>query len=718
MDKRLIFLMLVAVRMVSMPSCFAEQANFSGATAGSRLTLTLSDDVARFISEGDEPDAFIETRYVDGNPLPALHPEEQQRGYVLFARHWMDLVFPNSIPRRFEVTNRLAAFASPGEYEPLTFCVRSVKQISGMKITAGDFRSTNGAAIPAPDVQVVRCAARLWRGEEPVRGEGPVGVMNMPTYLEESRLIDMVSGRTVQFWLTVEVPQDAEPGIYEGQIQVSHDQSGPYPVMLTLEVLPVALVTPDFRLGFWDFQRAYHGEIGSLDDVYQIMNRHGINAVFTHTGIYQYDKKTDTYDFSQCLWIDEKGRVMVDVEGSPLAERAEAARRAGFKSMIFNTHIWMFVAEEVQNRYKKGVLDKQSQREVARVLRRYRSSPHYELIKQEINQTNEKMFPIYSDAYASLYVDILQGILREAEKHRWPMLLLDPGDEIRSAHVRDKTAFPRVIRFLELMKRAGATTIMNHLSPTMGDEYGDYGSQALRYLDIGMPGLRVGSGSPYGATIEKTARDFTDLGVAAHTYSNSGRAGVIPDLSVARFNAGFFFGTLGRRVTGEFDYIFYRPEGDPYNPSDVRGLWSHERMWFFPPQDKSNRLGGRALALAAKREGFDDLRYLETLDAIIERAESTSDATAVQQAAQAAAATQKRMLDSFYFTDKGLDSNRRMPASRWDTVIASPGVRPVVQGAYRLHNGWNFQMYDRNRRKIAEAIIKLQEAMNQVEMDR
>lgn len=690
---------------------FSEQGKSPSSAKGSRLKLTLSSGVARAIGKSSDPDGFIATRYVDEGRLPDLSREEQQRGYVLFARHWMDLVFPNSIPARSEVTDHLAAFASPGECEPFTFCVRSVKEISGLDITVGEFVSKNGATISAPEVQVVRCVPRLWLGEEPVREEGPVGVMNMPTYLEEPRLIDMVAERTVQFWLTTEVPSDAKPGTYEAQVQVSHDQSDPYPVMLTLEILPVALVKPDLRLGFWDFQRPYQGEIGSLDEVYQTMNRHGINAVFTHAGIYQYDKKTDTYDFSQCISVSDEGRVTVDLAGCPLAERAEAARRTGILSMIYNTHIWMFVAEEVQNRYEREVLEKQSLREVRRVLRRYRNSPHYDLIKEEIKGTSEKMFPLYSDAFGSLYVEVLRSILGEAEKHRWPLLLLDPGDEIRSAHVRDKTAFPRVIRFLELMKRAGATTIMNHLSPTMGDEYADYGSQVMRYLDVGMPGLRVGSRSPYGATIEKTARDFTSLGIAAHTYSNSGQAGVTPDLSIVRFNAGFFFGTLGRQVVGEFDYIFYRPEEDPYNPTDGRHLWSHERMWFFPPQAESSRLGGRALVLAAKRQGYDDLRYLKTLDKLLEQAESAGDSPQVKEAARAAQGMLDRMLGSFTFTDRTLDTNRRQFRSEWDVVSAAPGAIPVVKGKSVLHNGWQYEDYDRNRRKLADAAIKLQQVL-------
>ena len=49
--------------------------------------------------------------------------------------------------------------------------------------------------------------------------------------------------------------------------------------------------------------------------------------------------------------------------------------------------------------------------------------------------------------------------------------------------------------------------------------------------------------------------------------------------------------------------------------------------------------------------------------------------------------------------------------SRWDTIVASPGVEPVVKGSSRLPNGWDFETYDRSRRDIAEEIIRVQQAL-------
>lgn len=695
----------------------AVSANLSSVAAGvddstpARLTLSADDrEAARCLQESGKPNGFTETRYVDDTPMPLLHQGENQRGYVVFRRHWMDLVFPNSVPRHDEISDQLHGFATAGEDEPLTFCIRTLRPIRDLAVKAEELVSQAGDRIASPQVQIVRCVPRLVCGEEALYDGGPIGVLNMPTYLEQSRVVNVDTACTVQYWLTVKVESQARPGEYRGEVRIQHSESGQHRVNIQVEVLPLRLVEPPHTLGFWDFQRPYDGAIGSLDEVYHTLRDHGLNAVFSRTALFEYHSKSDTYDFSRHLSIDTAGLVTLRLAGSQLEKNLETAKRVGLQTVVYNPHLPIFAAKQAQTQVERSILEEQSKAETARVISRYRKSPHYGLIKEEITRTSQKFFPIYSEEYAKIYAAALRAILKEATKRGWPKLLLSPGDESYSHHVRDRTAFPRVIRDLEIMKRAGATTIMNHLSPSMGAEYGEYAREASRYLDIGMPGLRLGATSPYGGTIEKTAQEFNELGITTYTYSMSGQSGVQTDLSVARFSTGFFFHTsFGKGVKGSFDYIFYRPELNPYNPID-HPLWSHERLWFFPPQKQTNRLGGRSLALVAKREGFDDLRYLETLAALIDKAQSSANLT-LQEAARVAIGSRDRIMASLRFPREALDTNRRKVQSRWDSITASSGTHTVIQGTYRLLNGWHFTSYDRHRRELATAIVRLQELL-------
>jgi hypothetical protein len=679
-------------------------------------------DVAKCIRESGQPNDFAETRYVDHTPMPLLRSEEQQRGYVVFGRHWMDLIFPNSIPKRGEITDKLATFATRGEFEPVTFCVRTVRELRGLEVKTAELVSPSGGRLAAPEVQLVRFAPRCWQGEEWLYEDESVGVMNMPTYLEKARLLDVAADRTVQYWLTVKVDEDANPGTYQGEIRISHEQGKTDSIEIMVKVLPVRLREPPHTLGFWDFQRPYQGEIGTLDQFYQVMSAHGMNAVFARVGLFEYDKKTDTYDFGRYLSIDDSGHVTVTLDGSPLETSMEAAKQAGLKSVIYTPTLSLFVTKEVLARYDKENLDQQISAEIAQVTARLEGSQQYEMIEKEITNASRTYYPMYSQAYADLYVEIVRGILKEAKRRNWPTLVLSTLDEAYSHHVHGRTAYPFVVRHLELDQRAGAITILNHCSPFLGGEYSAYVRAAMKHLDIAMPGGRLSlepsRTSPYNATLGQLVAAFGKEGIATYNYSLSGQAGgVFPDLNVVRFSAGFFFHTLGEGVRGNIDYIFFRPEGDPYNPvddynvADNNRLWSHERLWFFPPREHAGRLGGRSLSLAAKREGFDDLRYLQTLEALIKEAQAKTDSPDAQQAARTAAATRKSLLDSFHFTDKALDNNRRNSWSRWDTVDVTKRRKPVVAGHLRLANGWTYATYDRSRWAIAQEIVRLQEAI-------
>jgi len=720
--RRLIATSVIA-GIVAFACGFTAKADETAKTAPLRLNANDDDEVARSIRESGNADDFLETRYVDDTPLPKLRPDEEQRGYVVFRRHWMDLVFPNSIPQRAEITDKLEAFAAPGEYEPLTFCVRTLRDLRGLEINVRELISQNGDRLAAPEVQLVRCAPRTWQGEEWLYKNGPVGVMNMPTYLEKARLLHVAAGRTVQFWLTLKTGDDATPGTYRGEVQISHEQGTTQNIEINVEVLPVRLLEPPHTLGFWDYQRPYEGEIGSHDQLYQMMREHGTNAVFARAGLFEYDKKTDTYDFSKYISVDDSGRVTVTLDGSPLAQTLEAASKAGFKQVIYTPHLSIFVTKEVKARYDKQRLDRQIAAEIANVTARFEDSKQYEMIKKEIANASEVYHPMYSQAYADLYVEIVRELLKEVKKRNWPTLLFSTWDEAYGHHIHGRTAYPFVVRHLELDKRGGAMTILNHCSPFLGGEYSAYVRAAMKYLDIAMPGGRLSlersHTSPYNATLGQLVEAFGKEGITTYNYSLSGQAGgVFPDPSVVRFTGGFFFHTLGKGVRGSIDYIYFRPEGDPYSPiddfnaADNKRLWSHERLWFFPPREQAGRLGGRSLSLAAKRESYDDLRYLHTLNSLIEQAKAETGSPGAQQAARRAAATRKNILESFNFSDKALDNNRRNLWSRWDEVNGAEGKTPTIAGQLRLAIGWDYEAYDQNRRAIAQEIMRLQNVVD------
>ena len=345
------------------------------------------------------------------------HPPKSDNGDTSF---FNGIGWTSSSPTRFlgEANSPMSWMHSSRvvESEPVTFCVRTLRHLNGFEVTAGELVSRRGERLAAPHVQLVRSAPRTWQGEEPLAGDGPVGVMNMPTYLERARRVNVAAGRTLQFWLTARAHEDAQPGAYRGEILISHAEGETHRISIKLNVLPITLRTPPQVLGFWDFQRPYQGEIGSLDAVYQMMSDHGANAVFMRAGLYEYDKAADSYSFGKFLTIDDAGHVVATLDGSPLAASLAAAKKADFQKVIYTPTLWMLAAEETIARYDRARLDRETADEIVRVTRQFEGSPQDELIKEELTAAGRTYFPMYSQAYADLYVKLVpRGHRRSAE---------------------------------------------------------------------------------------------------------------------------------------------------------------------------------------------------------------------------------------------------------------------------------------------------------------
>ena len=368
---------------------------------------------------------------------------------------------------------------------------------------------------------------------------------------------------------------------------------------------------------------------------------------------------------------------------------------------------------EVKARYDESMLANETAEEIARVIERFRGDKSYEIVKKEIADCSKNYPTMYSKPYADLFIRVIRGLLEEVEKEGYPSLIFPSWDEAFSHHHRNKDVYPFVLRHLELFKRAGGKTELNHCSPFSEGEYGAYVRAAMEFLDIATPAPRLSSNphdtSGYHATLPQLVEAYSKKGIATYNYSLSGQAGgVHPDMNMARFCAGFFFhSSKGKGLHGNFDYIFYRVEVDPYNP--IAGHeWSHERLWFFPPQPETSRLGGRTITLAAKREGYDDLRYLHTLNILIQQAQATADMPNKAKAARRASAVRDHILNSLTFSDDILDSNHRNLKSRWDHAVVDVGKHSTISGSLRLGIGWDYETYDRHRRDLAEEIIGLQ----------
>ncbi len=184
------------------------------------------------------PDGVKEIPFDETAPEPSLTEPEKERGYLLFQRPLTESIYPNTRPLAHERIDSLAAFATPGEFEPVTFALYPVRPLQNLKVRVSSLTSPSGE-IPAGSIDV-RLAA-YWNVGYPAYTTLST-YRRVPELLERVTVHSSPAGECQWYWLTAHVPDDAKPGLYRGTVPVWDDGFGQ-----AVEV-PLAFRVLGFRL--------------------------------------------------------------------------------------------------------------------------------------------------------------------------------------------------------------------------------------------------------------------------------------------------------------------------------------------------------------------------------------------------------------------------------------------------------------------------------------
>ena len=213
------------------------------ATAES-VEKSFEEKIARQIADGH----FTPCSYVEKKSMPQITEESRKRGYILFTRNWMDLVWPNTVPARDSGTIVLKTAAARGETVPTAFALhalRDLERVTVKQLTA--FTAAGGGKADLKTQISVVESARKRTTDYSRKSE----FMEMPYYLEPIRDQKIKQGVSREFFLTFTVPEDALPGEYSAEFAVEADgQSMTVPVRLTVYPFVLAEVK-DLYFGFW-----------------------------------------------------------------------------------------------------------------------------------------------------------------------------------------------------------------------------------------------------------------------------------------------------------------------------------------------------------------------------------------------------------------------------------------------------------------------------------
>ncbi|MBT3379995.1 MAG: hypothetical protein HN742_11880 [Lentisphaerae bacterium] len=241
---------------------------------------------------------FRKLLHVDKSPSPATG---EGKGYCIFARDYMEDIYPNTKPRPEEIADTVSGFAAAGELEPVTFAVWAHRTLGSVKVTPTDL--VGPGTIPASEIRVGYVSNRISRQ----RMDGTLYTIK-PRLLMNTSEVELRAQTSRRFWATVKVPEAASAGVYKGALKLQFANGDRTAVGVEFEVVCPALDPLDVPAGPWGlairvpwFEAEMADYNAEMDrKCLALMREYGLTAFSSPLGIRMKGKGRDlALDFSQ-----------------------------------------------------------------------------------------------------------------------------------------------------------------------------------------------------------------------------------------------------------------------------------------------------------------------------------------------------------------------------------------------------------------------------------
>lgn len=490
---------------------------------------------------------------------PQWTDKQESDKLAVYARPWCEPVWPTDFPRQHELDAPVRAFASPGEYEPLTFTLYPLVNFSQADVElCGPLVCTTGvrrAEIDASDVDV-----RFVRYMNVRPNYSAFNTYyRAPDVLMPWQPQPLKKGENLRLWLTVRVPLGQPAGLYEGSARIKANGRLDIDVPLSLRVLPITL-QKDRSLVYGQYYHHPHRNLDRAPDDFSRqwwqrkaeaehldMREHGMNAVVLGLG--------GSFKDGRCVYQFDR-----------LQRDLDLARDTGFDKPF----VCSFPFSALYRKHM-GNADMGS---------------HLSLVKMP------------PDAFFDELTEMVRMIETEARRRQWPELLYYPVDEPSTSP--ESVAF--MTRVMAAIKRVPKVRTYITADP----EHEQF-APLRPYVDVWCC-------QPFSLGREAVLADMKARGVEYWCYPNhiSGENDHTPTLG-ARMTYGFGFWQSGYRCL--IPWIYQADIGDPWNYLD-----GSAQDFFNRTADDGTPLP--VTLWEADREGIDDHRYLTTLENTIARAEA------------------------------------------------------------------------------------------------
>jgi hypothetical protein len=395
----------------------------------------------------------------------------------------------------------------------------------------------------------------------------------VPDVLEHFDSLDLAGGENARFWLTIQVPDNTPAGNYTGSVTFNCS-GGTATLPLRLRVLPFQLRDDPGKIFGIYYRHPYDLMANAPDEVSKEYFRH--KAEREHQDLVAHGTRN----------------VVLSISGRP----ADAAGNFAFnwELLAAKLALWKrfaFVGPVVMGIPTESVYEKYMKERPGSHLRGVKDPP---------------------DEFGREITAMVKAIDAERKRRGWPEFLYYPIDEPST----DSGAVNFMVKVLQACKAAGVRTYVT-ADPTH------------EQFDPMRPFIDVWSTQPFAPDRDTVIADMKARPVEYWCYPNhvNGENDHTP-VTGARMTYGFGFWRAGFRAL--IPWIYQASNGDPFNYLDGA------TMDFFNRSEPD----GTPVPVAmweAYRQGYNDYRYLHTLEQRINDARTDGRAPALAAANKAEA---------------------------------------------------------------------------------
>lgn len=223
----------------------------------------------------------------------------QEKDYIVFQKSYLERVYPYTEPNASDVIEAISAEISRNEWKPITFSLRSLRNLGKVQISVTRLRGAPG--ILDADAVRVRSVGQLTEVVES-RKEGSMVYYRQAPKIIESNDVSLFQAHTQTYWMTLKIRSDVVAGDYYGTMAIKPQFGHQTEIPIHLRVLALRLSDTDIQYGMMATYAFYEldNPIWTKADthvikqrgteIYSDLRQHGMTMVYPHSFFYlKYD---------------------------------------------------------------------------------------------------------------------------------------------------------------------------------------------------------------------------------------------------------------------------------------------------------------------------------------------------------------------------------------------------------------------------------------------